>query len=51
MMHPKWVCHALTQGIRLEQLKFLSGTKSAAVDKFITEKQFNVEFTVIKQKL
>ena len=46
----KGMCHALTQGIGT--IKLLSSTKSATVDKFITDKHKealpNVEFTVTK---
>ena len=62
-MHAKWMCCALTQGIRI---KTFTSTKRATADKFITinkqthththththtqEAVLNVEITVTKQK-
>ena len=37
MMHTKWMCYALTQGIKTIKT-FIKYTKSATVDKFITKK-------------
>ena len=37
MMHTKWTCHALTQGIRT--IKTFIKYKKATADKFFTKKQ------------